>query len=202
VVTAVVNALQLLLVAIGAWTFARRARAVLFAGRLDRRAFVPVLREAIAANRLAYAASLCRASLPAWPAAIALRGVDALTAGANLHAALDEQRLELLHRAPAGISTLRALARMAMPLAFIGVLGELGHAIGADHGLAALQRGLPERLAIERALLTFALGIGSTLLAVSAAHALMRGVQELSRAAADVAAVFERRAPGADHARM
>lgn len=190
--TTVVNLLQVLLLAFGAWTFAQRARAVLFAGSLDRKLFIPALREAIAGDRLAVARTLSEACLPAWPAAMALRGLDAIAARSNLHAALEEQRLELLHVAPAGISTLRALARMAPPLAFIGVLSELGQALGGDHGLAALQAGLPERLAIERALLTFALGISTTVLAVVAVRVLTRGVQELGRAAADVSAAFER----------
>lgn len=200
--TAVVNVLQLVLLGFGGWTFTRRAHALLFAGRLDRRPFVAALRDALAGNQLAQASALCRACLPAWPAAMALRGLDAIAARTSLHAALEEQRLELLHLASAGIATLRALARMAPPLAFIGMLSAMGEGLAGEHGLAALQRGLPERLAIERAALTFALGIGTTLLAVTAVRVLMRGAQELSRAVADVAASFEQNALDADHARM
>ena len=200
--TAIVNVLQLVLLGFGVWTFTRRAHALLFTGRLDRRPFVAALRDALAGKRLGEANALCRACLPAWPAAMALRALDATSARSSLHAALEEQRLELLHVAPAGIATLRALARMAPPLAFIGVLSAMGEGLAGEHGLAALQRGLPERLAIERAALTFALGIGTTLLAVTAVRVLTRGVQELSRAVADVAASFEQNALDADHARM
>jgi hypothetical protein len=79
---------------------------------------------------------------------------------------------------------------MAPPLAFIGIISELGRALSGDYGLAALQRGLPARLALERGLTTFALGIATTLLAIAAARVLLRAVNELARAAADVAAVL------------
>jgi hypothetical protein len=201
-VTTAVNVLQVLLLGLVVWTFARRARALLFAGRLDRKLFAGALREALGAGQRELARSLARACLPAWPARMAVHGLEAIETRANLHAVLEEQRLDLLHAAPAGIATLRSLARMATPLAFIGVISELGRALGGGYGLAGLQRGLPERMAIERGLLTFALGIGTTVLALAAARVLARGVEELARAANDVAAVLAADRRDLEHARM
>jgi len=190
VVTTAINALQILLLGFAAWTFGLRARALLFAGRLDRKVFVAALRDALGAKQPEIARSLARACLPAWPARIALHGLEAIESRANVQAVLEEQRVALLHVAPQGIATLRSLARMATPLAFIGVISELGRALGGGYGLAALQRGLPERLALERGLLTFALGISTTFLALAAARVLARGVDELKRGASDVAAAL------------
>lgn len=189
-VTTAVNVLQILLFAFGAWTFGQRARVVLFTASLDRKAFVAALRAALAAGQLELGRALASACLPAWPARIALRGIEAIEARSDLHASVEEQRIELLHLAPTGIAALRTLARMAPPLAFIGIISELNRALSGDYGLAALQRGLPARLALERGLTTFALGIATTLLAAAAARVLIRAVNELARGSADVAAAL------------
>jgi hypothetical protein len=191
VVTTAVNVLQVLLFVVTAWIFVQRARVVLFTASLDRKAFVPALRAALGAGQLELGRSLANACLPAWPARIAVRGIEALESRSDLGAALEEQRIELSHMAPTGIAALRSLARMAPPLAFIGIISELGRALSGDYGLAALQRGLPARMALERGLLTFALGVVTTLVAVAAARVLIRAVNELARGAAEVTAALQ-----------
>jgi hypothetical protein len=163
---------------------------VLFEAALERKPFVAALRAALSARQVELARTLAASCMPAWPARVASRGIEVLGSRGDLPAALEEQRFELLHAAPAGIATLRSLARMAPPLAFIGIINELGRAQSGDYGLAALQRGLPERLALERGLTTLALGIGTTLLAASAARVLMRAVKELARGIEDVSAAL------------
>jgi hypothetical protein len=190
VVTTAVNVLQLALFAFGAWTFGRRAGVVLFTENLDRKLFVPALRAALAAGQLELGRALASACLPAWSARIALRGIEAIETRSDLDATLEEQRVDLLQRAPTGIAALRSIARMAPPLAFIGIINELNRALSGDYGLAALQRGLPARLALERGLSTFALGIATTFLAVAGARVLVRAVKELARGAAEVTAAF------------
>jgi hypothetical protein len=174
----------------------------LFQAQLNRPAFVRELRAALEANQIDQAKLLAEACLPAWPARIALSGLQAQQARLSVQAAVEEERTELLHSVPNGIATLRALARMAPPLAFIGVICELGRALNGGYGLAGLQRGLPQKLAIERGLVTFALGVGTCLLAVIAARALIRGVSSLTAAAAEVANTLDRIAADADRARM
>jgi hypothetical protein len=202
VATTAVNVLQALLLLFALWTFARRARVVLFEARLDRSVFVPELRAALAAGEWARARRLAEASLPAWSAQIALSGLRAREDHSSMQTALDEERADLLQRAPLGIATLRALGRMAPPLAFIGVICEVGRALGGGYGLAALQRGLPVRLALERGLLTFGLGVGTCLLAISAARALTRGVAELTQASREVVRALDGLDADADRARM
>lgn len=200
--TTAVNVLQAALLLFAFWTFALRARVVLFEARLDRKAFLAALRAALQGDQHAQAMRLAEGCLPAWPARIALSGLQAIAARRSVQAAVEEERFELLHRAPLGIATLRALARMAPPLAFIGVVCELGRALGGGYGLAALQRGLPERLALERSLVTFAIGVGTFLFAISAARALNRGAADLTSATADVASALDRTAADADRVRM
>jgi hypothetical protein len=202
VATTAVNVLQAALLLYALSTFARRARVVLFEASLDRAAFMPELRAALAACEWNRAHKLAEAALPAWPARIALSGLRAREQRTSVHSAIDEERAELLQRAWLGIAPLRALARMAPPLAFIGVVSELGRAVGGGYGLAALQRGLPARLALERGLLTFALGVATCLLAISAARTLARAVVELTRASADVARALDSVEVDADRAQM
>jgi hypothetical protein len=202
VATTAVNVLQAALLLFALWTFALRARVVLFEARLDRKAFLTELRAALEAEQHEQARRLAEGCLPAWPARIALTGLHAIAARRSVQAAVEEERAELLHRAPLGIATLRALARMAPPLAFIGVVCELGRALGGGYGLAALQRGLPERLALERSLVTFAIGVGTCLFAISAARTLSRAAADLTSTMADVASALDRVVVDADRARM
>lgn len=194
--TLAVNVLQSALLLVVVWTFATRARQLLFRGRLERVLFVSALREGLNAGQHGLARRIAEACAPAWPARIALAGLDALDAGSDVQARIEEPRLELLHAATSGIATLRALARMAPPLAFIGVILEAGKALGGGYGLAALQRGLPVRLALERGLLTFALGLATTFVAVTAVRVLHRGAAEQARAITEVSAALETAAQG------
>jgi hypothetical protein len=70
---------------------------------------------------------------------------------------------------------------MASPLAFIGVIVEAGRAFGGGEGLIALQRGLAVSIALQRSLFIFALGMGTTLVCVSAAAIIQRRALALRR---------------------
>lgn len=74
---------------------------------------------------------------------------------------------------PAG--RVRALGRIASPLAFIGVMIELGAAFADKQGLAGLQRGAVETVALEHAVLGLVLGLATSSICIAAAGQLARG---------------------------
>ena len=115
-----------------------------------------------------------------------LRGADQTDVG-RLAAVLvdpdasaeDGELMELALRQEAlvGIGALRTLARIASPLALVGVMFELSSAFGGGDGLVALQRGLAARLAMEQALLGMSLGLCTTLSCAVAASLLQRAAR-------------------------
>ncbi len=171
-------ALVLAIAARGMW-------ALLFVAPLDLATFREALATAVDSGQLALGRALCEACLPALAARHALEGLSALERSSPLGPALDDSRLVLEHVLEQGRAPLRALGRMATPLAFITIIVELGHA-GSDRGLRALQRGLPLRIALDHALDALALGVGTLLVAAAAQAILRRAAGDLQRALAVV----------------
>lgn len=85
---------------------------------------------------------------------------------------------QLRHEAFEGVAALRTLGRMASPLAFIGVMVEMGLALTGGQGLVALQRGLAERIALEHAAVGVAIGVATSVVCLGAAATLQRGGRE------------------------
>lgn len=84
---------------------------------------------------------------------------------------------QLQREAVAGILLLRTLGRVATPLALIGAIVELGRVFTPQPGLLALQKGLVEQVAGERAILGLAIGACTSLTCFMAARLLYRGAQ-------------------------
>jgi hypothetical protein len=89
---------------------------------------------------------------------------------------------ELCARQFDGVQPLRSLARMALPLAFLGGILQLSAAFGGGQGLIALQRGLAEHIALQAALLAFSIGVGTSLFCAAAAGLLQRRGREQAAA--------------------
>lgn len=186
------NALQLLLATAALGLGARTLRVLLFRAPLDTRAFLSALAPALEARQLELARSLAQACLPAWAARLALQGVSELAHGHDPGVALDETRADLEIGLGQGRDALVVLGRMSSPLAFIGVIVETGRALGGGEGLAALQRGLPVTIALQRSLLTFAIGVATTIACFTAAGIARRQAQALQRDLERVASVISR----------
>jgi hypothetical protein len=77
------------------------------------------------------------------------------------------------------IDRLRALARMAPPLAFGSAIAVMATGFGGDAGLVALQRGLAESIALSRAMLSVVTGMTTSLVCRAAANALVRRARAL-----------------------
>ena len=105
------------------------------------------------------------------------RGAVSQLAAAVLEASSEQRdgelvELELRREAVAGIGGLRTLGRVASPLAFAGVMFDLAAALGGGRGLEALQRGLAEQLALDRAILAMCIGVSTSLFCFAAATRL------------------------------
>lgn len=167
------NALQLALAAVAAVLIARRMRALLFEAPLDGRAFAAALDTALGSGQVGLARRIADACLPAWPARLAAAALATEGRG-PAQGALEETQLELEHAAFRGLGAIVALGRMASPLAFIGVILEIGRAFGGSSGLEGLQRGLVESSSLQRALFTFALGFATFAVCFAAVAILQR----------------------------
>lgn len=181
------NALQLALAAVTLGIAVLRLRVLWLEAGLDTDAFLDALGAALDAGEIEMARKITNACLPAWPARLA---AYALAQPEQLHQRLELEQAELRTAAWRGRSALVTLARIAGPLALIGVILEFGGTVG-ETGLAALQHGLPLKLGIERSLLTFAIGLGTTLTCIAAAGRITHGARALERALDRVAATLE-----------
>ena len=187
------NAVQLVLAAGALATAIARLRVLWFEAELDLERFLDAFETAYRANQLSLARRIAQSCLPAWPARLALDALARIDSG-RYREELDQDLAETASAAWRGRAALLTLGRIAGPLALIGVILELGNALH-ESGLVALQRGLPVRLAIERSLLTFAIGLATTIACFAAASALDRGARRIARALERVAAVLAPRAP-------
>ena len=185
------NALQGLLAAASVLLIARRMRALLFEGSVDFGAFSIALEEALAAGQLALARTIAEACMPAWPARLAAAGLADVERG-RARLALEEELLQLEAAASSGLTAIVACGRMASPLAFIGVIIEIGGAFGGSSGLLGLQRGLPASIALERALFTFAAGAATFAVCFAGATILQRRARVMREQLRKIAAAVAR----------
>jgi len=164
---------QIALALLGVVTATRRLRIWLFDAAVDERAFAAALSTAMRAGHIDLARTLAHACLPAFSARFALEGLGEFAAGRNPRSALLELESVLLAEATRGQALVLVLGRVANPIALIGVIHALAVATHGGEGLLGLERGLPERLALQRSLLMLAIGFGTSLFCLAAA-ALMR----------------------------
>jgi len=183
------NSLQIALAAGAVVLIARRMQILLFEAPVDTKPFLDALEAAVAAGQLGLARQIAEVCAPAWPASLASRGLAELELGGAAHTVMDEAQLDFEAEAWRGIGAIVALGRMASPLAFIGVIIEIGRAFGS--GMEGLQRGLLASRALERSLFTFALGVGTFAVCFAAATILQRRARrmraDLQRVASSVA---------------
>jgi hypothetical protein len=168
------NALQIALAAGVAVLIARRVRILLFEAPVDIKPFADALESAIGAGQLQLARQIAEACVPAWPARLASSGLAELERGGSALAVIEEAQLDFEAQSWRGLGAIVALGRMASPLAFIGVILEIGRAFGGGSGVEGLQRGLLASRALERSLFTFALGVATFAVCFAGATILQR----------------------------
>jgi hypothetical protein len=164
---------QLALTCIAVAQLARIALAVAWRALGDSRALADAFAVAIRGRQSGLARAIVVAAQPSWTAQmLEIRGVLVGDQADRLRA-------------------LAALGRIAGPFAFLAIVLELGAAFGPGHGLAALQRGLVQSNAMERAVLSFAIGVATGLVCTAGASIMREQLRSLSdelKRARDVAA--------------
>lgn len=190
------NALQLLLAASAVYLTVRRAKMLCFDAPLDGDAFCEALETALAAEQVGLARRIAASNEPAWPAQLARLGLDE-GGGPEGAARLDEQLTRYEETAWNGLRALVSLGRMASPLAFIGVVIEIGRAYGGGSGIEGLQRGGAVSAALERSIFTFALGMSTLTLCMASLGVLRGRARAVTRDLRRVARIVSREEPAA-----
>jgi hypothetical protein len=176
------HALQLVLSGIALLALGRSALELCWRAPADADALSEAVSTALAGKQPALAASIAEACAPSWAARVIAVGLEVATDGRNatparVSRAMDDLASELAAGATERIRTLLALGRIASPLSFLAIVLELSSAFGGGHGLAALQRGLVESIAIAHALLAFGIGVGTAGVCMASASVLRERLQ-------------------------
>ena len=185
---------QLAIAFIAIAQLARSARSIAWRAPSDARALVDAAAIALSARQAELARALVSACQPAWTAQILTAGL-AGPEGETPREAMNELCSMLVTHEADRLRTVGALGRIAGPLAFLAIVLELAAAFGPGHGLAALQRGLVESIAIGHAALSFAIGL-STMMACTLGATFLRErlralTEELKRAREALIRVLE-----------
>jgi len=173
------HAAQLAVTVLALVQLTRVARAVLWTAPCDARVLSDAVTVSLAGRQPELARRLASAAQPAWAAQMTTLGLSD-PEGVTPRDAMDDLRSTLVGKQADRVRALAALGRIAGPLAFLAIVLELAAAFGPGHGLLALQRGLVQSLAIERAVLSFAIGLATTLACTLAARFLRERLRVLS----------------------
>lgn len=190
------NALQLLLAASAVYLTVRRAKTLCLEAPLDGDAFCDALDTALAAQQVGLARRIAAGNEPAWAAQLASVGLRE-GAGPAGTARVEEQLARYEEAAWNGLRALVALGRMASPIAFIGVVIEIGRAYGGGSGIEGLQRGGAVSGALERSIFTFAIGMSTLTLCMASLGVLRARARALTRDLRRVARILLREEPAA-----
>lgn len=156
----------------------RHAQRILVDARCDAKAFMLAACELHARALHTELGTIARACQPAWLARVCLAAIspDAPEGPEDL---IERLRVELR----SSVGALSSLGRLSMALGFLAILLQLAGALSGGHGLLALQRGLVERMALERSALSLALATGTAAVCYAAAHLFRsRGTSVLGEA--------------------
>lgn len=172
------HAAQLAVAAVALAQLARAAKVIAWDAPCDPRALLDACGVALAGGQPELARALAGGCRPAWLARLAEAGIEAELEGASetgardrarAREAMDELAAALVLAEADRLRGLAGLGRIAGPLAFLAIVLELAAAFGPGHGLLALQAGLVQSIAIERAALSLAIGVATTMTCVLAA---------------------------------
>lgn len=173
------HAAQLALLGLALLQLARTARAIVWQAPGNARVLADAFAVAIRANQRALAGEIASACQPAWSAHMLGAALDE-EEGVRPEQAMEDVRGALVGDQADRLRTLAAFGRIGGPLAFLAIVLELGAAFGPGHGLAALQRGLVQSVAMERAALSFAMGIATVLACTTSATFMRERLRSLS----------------------
>lgn len=173
------HAAQLALTCAAIVQLARVARVVAWCAPGDSRSLADAFAVAIRGRQPELARSMAVAAQPGWAAQMLAAALEA-SEGVRPEDTMDEARSALVSDQADRLRTLAAFGRIAGPFAFLAIVLELGAAFGPGHGLAALQRGLVQSIAMERAVLSFAIGFATALVCTAGASFMREQLRALS----------------------
>ncbi|MBN1654662.1 MAG: hypothetical protein JXA30_12900 [Deltaproteobacteria bacterium] len=185
------NALQLLF-AVGALALVgKRFHEVLFQKQLDAKPYIEALQSEVFEERLGAAEQLIRAARPAWIAELASVFFRARTEGTSVEIAVADAWQQLREETSKGIYIIVGFARIAPPLALFGVILQLAAGFTGNQGLTALQSGLIESRAIESAIVTLMIGIGTSTVCFVGGGILRKHVRKVDKELEQVSRALE-----------
>jgi biopolymer transport protein ExbB/TolQ len=157
------HAAQIALAACAAAVIAARMRDLFFVAPLPVKALLQALKKRAAVGDREGAAALAARGEPAWVARVAGRALAAHGVGeeAEEEEGLEELLADLSHEATRGLGALRILARAASAAGLLGAVIAVLELRYGHGGLTRLVAGLPEHIAMERALLSVLLGMAT-----------------------------------------
>jgi hypothetical protein len=186
------NALQIALATAALSLIVQRLRVLLFEAQLDTDAFLDAFETALGSRQLELALHIAESCAPAFAARLATCALSNVEQPRLTKATIEATQGDLARAAFNGRAAIATLGRMAGPLALIGVILEIGTALHGGEGLAGLQRGFAMRIALQRSVLTFVLGLATSLVCFAAAAILQRNARQLVHALKRVAAAIDR----------
>lgn len=175
------NGVQLLFALAALTLIGGRFREVLFRRQLDAKPYVEALRSAILEERLDAAQRLVEAARPAWVAEFAHALLNARSERRCVEIALADAWQQIREEIGKGIYVVFGFARIAPPLALFGVILQLAAGFTSRNSLAALQPGFVESRAIENAVVTLVIGLGTSTVCFVGGGILRRHVRKVDR---------------------
>lgn len=158
-----------------------RVRLLCFRAALDatamRRALVGLLR----AGAMERARDLVRSARPAWVAEVVWPLLDPERSEQDRRIDHDDGLMEVEAQASRGMRALRISGSIGSALGFVGAAIEINWIFNGDHGLRRLQAGLVENVGLGHAVLSIALGIATSTIALGSWGVLKNVARDLVR---------------------
>jgi biopolymer transport protein ExbB/TolQ len=175
------NGVQLLFAVAAAALIGGRFYEVLFRRQLEAKPYIEALRSAVLEERFDAAHRLVDAARPAWVAEFAHALLNARNEGVCVEIAVADAWQQTREEIGKGIYLIMGFARIASPLALFGVILQLAAGFASRSSVAALQAGMVESRAIESAIVTLMIGLGTSTICFVGGGILRKHVRKVDK---------------------
>jgi biopolymer transport protein ExbB/TolQ len=193
------NSLQGIFAALAFALICERLWDVLFRRQIEAKPFIEAIRSALMAERPDAARRLVEEARPAWVAQFAAFILHARTEDTRLEIAIADAWQQLQNEISKGIYLVYGFARIASPLALLGVILQLAAGFGSRRDLATLQLGLAQSQAIEHALVTLTIGLATSSVCYVGGGILRKHYCEANKELEQMSSLLEDVFPFLDH---